>query len=56
MIPHTNFEICSQILENDRKSSAFNLIAILLVWNKRYQYELGGNDDTPIHSTHVMSQ
>ncbi len=33
------------ILENDRASSAFDLIVILSVWSKRYEYELGGNDD-----------
>ncbi len=51
MIPHTNFWhvwwFHTQILENDRVSSAFHLIAILSVWSKRYRYELGGNDDTP---------
>ncbi len=51
MILHTNFWhvwwFRTQILENDRASSAFDLIAILSVWSKRYRYELGGNDNTP---------
>ncbi len=36
-----------QILENDRSSSAFDLIVILSVWSKWYRYEFDGNNDTP---------
>ncbi len=39
---------CTQILENDCASSAFDLITILSVWSKWYRYQLGGNDDTSI--------